>query len=726
MAEYTAYLERDEWIAQGISSNYTSARCKTSTDSEDDRESQEAEIDKKFIYAKSQTSQVLRFDNSDTAELNHPYLGSYGSTYKFPPFAITHSTYAIPADERPTLPQGVRLISYTPDYEDVSGWYEYLTGPKPGYFYYKTDPPLKVWKYRWITRKKEIGVPSITLTKDSTEVKTSHPWTGVIKVRYYYDRAPALRRKLKDNLIVEANYNFYLNPVGFDAASKEIDAFILPSEEGDYWAGPGRELWNELDCLICNPITGANADTTPPGGYEDSGSLVSLINSARITHPTECTYDCKEVCVSESLVLLAEDYANLLKTKIEEAPNITIENNLWNPHNYAFIVDLFGNPYSSGTYTSPNTPTGRMKEYIYDPELWYSDEAIYFEKFDFGIDPGEDAVREIAFAHFMETKKGLILNGNYDRGGSAIVKFSLWEIDRGKWVYKWVYVVVLEMYGPQQQVVRDCEIDYSTMPSPSFTCQPKCISKPCEWYQQIYGDETRGSNYYYLSPDIVMPCYVPWICSLREVLFYTELGGYKAGIAPQWGVSRGFGDVQHENPYIDLNEVNATIIWQMSDVIPFMIPGEYFYFIFIIAFGEDAPCQFLYGPSGYFETHCLTSGTILGCGYADGSQGGLGVAYDKNNSWVFNENFRWLVSYKGNSFWLRPSDFAKYDIGDRVFIYKDGEMQLQSKSIACKGKGLFTSWDEVQGVQLTSKNVTYSLDSEKDLVIPESLADRIG
>jgi hypothetical protein len=281
------------------------------------------------------------------------------------------------------------------------------------------------------------------------------------------------------------------------------------------------------------------------------------------------------------------------------------------------------------------------------------------------------------------------------------------------------------MYGPRQSVVRSCEVDSSTMPQPYFTCQPKCISKPCEWYQQIYGDQQDG-GYYYLSPDIVMPCYVPWICSLREVRFYTETMGFRASIEPQWGMVRGFGDVEHNNPYIDLNEVNATIIWQMSDVIPFMIPGEYFYFIFIISFGEDSPCQFLYGPSGYFETHCLTSGIILGCGYADGSKGGKGVSYDKDNDWVFDERFRWLVYYKGNEYWLRPSDFAEYDIGDRVFIYKDGEMQLQNKTIACKGKGTFKDWNEVQGIQLTSRNVTYTLDSDKDLIIPESLIDKIG
>ena len=115
----------------------------------------------------------------------------------------------------------------------------------------------------------------------------------------------------------------------------------------------------------------------------------------------------------------------------------------------------------------------------------------------------------------------------------------------------------------------------------------------------------------------------------------------------------------------------------------------------------------------------------LGCGYADGSEGGRDVEYNKGNSWVFNEKFKWLISFKSKEYWLSPSDFAKYDIGDRVFIYKQGEMELSNRTIACKGKGTFTSWDEVQGIQLTSRYVIYDL-SGSELIIPEKLANSIG
>ena len=412
MAEYVAYLEREEWVAPGISNTYTSARCKISVQSEDDRESQEAKIDKRYVYAKTQSIQTLRFHESDEAELQHPYLNSYGPTYKLPFF--TQHARPISGGAHSRLPQGVKLISYKPIYVEESGWYEYLTGPKTGKFYYKMTPPLKIWEYRWITHQKEVGIPNISFTIGETIVKASHPWTGTIRVQYYYDRASEIKQKLKDNLLVEAEYNFYLSPKGYDASSKTIDIFLLPSHTSTYWNNylgwVTYEHWQELDCLLCNPVAGMSSERTPPGGFEDKGNIVFQVNNARITHPTECTYNCKEVCVDPNVVRLAEDYANLIKSHIKQAPNITIDNHLWNPYNYAFVTDMLGNPLVTGSYTSPNTPSGRLSERIYDPELLYSDEVIYIGVFEKDEDPGEEAVKTAAFAYFMENKKGMILS----------------------------------------------------------------------------------------------------------------------------------------------------------------------------------------------------------------------------------------------------------------------------------------------------------------------------
>jgi len=677
MAEYTAYLERKQWIAPGISSNYTSAKCLTNVDSENDRESQEAKIDKRFVYAKSQTIQVLHFNSSDEAEFDYPYLGPCGKFYTTPLPAIS-SGNAIDIEslreyhrewckKHPKLPRGIKLLSYTPEYKEEAGWYEYLTGPRTGQLW-RHEPPLKKWKYKWVTNRVEVGIPTFSFTKGETLVKSSHPWTGIIQVEYYYDRAVDIKKKLKSKLSVQANYNFYMNPVGFDASGKEIDAFIMPAEDSSYWT----DDINEIDCLICNPITGAASERgeppTPP-----AGTMVDKINNARITHSTECTGDpVRSVLESEAMMKLSEDYANVLKKLIQYRPSITIDNSRWDPYNYTLnAADSIGLDNFTMPETDiflPSTPNDRIELYAnsYDNffsegttkrEFFSGDEIIFTKSYSKEEDPGEDKIEEIAFAYFMEIKKGLILNGNYDMAGAKSLKFAIWgkgtylEPEPEPGDFRWGYVVVLDIYRPNSDapVLEDEGV---TGVDHGFTCSPECISKPCEWYSEFgYG--------------AIFPCYVPWICALRSVTLFSESRTI-ASTAPQWGMERGFGDVDYPQPYIDLNEVNFTVSFSLSNVVIMMIPGEYFFFIYEVNFGEGMPCTYLYGPSGYFETHCMTSGIVRGC--ATDTHGGEGHEYDED--WAIDESLHWLVEYHSSKFWVRPLDFAKYNIGDRVLILK--------------------------------------------------------
>ena len=127
----------------------------------------------------------------------------------------------------------------------------------------------------------------------------------------------------------------------------------------------------------------------------------------------------------------------------------------------------------------------------------------------------------------------------------------------------------------------------------------------------------------------------------------------------------------------------------------------------------------------WFETQCWTSAIVQGCGLID-ENGNItegGYLEDFNDNWAGDEKLHWLVYFKGSLFWIKSSDFARYNIGDRVFIHKDGLSQYRDnqnnleQEPACR-------WPVGIGgvgkdVILDDSNVDYLIDKEKDIIIPQ-------
>ena len=380
-------------------------------------------------------------------------------------------------------------------------------------------------------------------------------------------------------------------------------------------------------------------------------------------------------------------------------------------------------------------------------------------------DPGIDAVKDAMITLSMQRKDGKVLGSDDwepepeyvgNLAGSDVLSFSRsnfsrgllsrqmtcrrkvydyyayyngdtseYEIDKDAFAVDYLNFYMITVAITYDDTVNECPEPINLPSNLDFTCSPECLNRPCEWYQPINETPKNKGDYYYLSPEIVMPCYVPWICALKSVVLFTEFGGRKAWTAPQFGLSRGFGDVDHENPYVDLKNVNFTVSWGITGLEPFMYPGEYFYFMYEVSFDENSPCQFLYGPHGYFETHCLTSGSVVGCGFQDGSYGGYGFERDDSLFWSFSPNFRWLIFYKGSQYWIKPSDYSYYSIGDRVFIFKSGSTVVGDSYIPCRTGDSFDVYDLYRGIPLSYTSVTYDLDVD-DRVVPLSLANVIG
>jgi len=116
----------------------------------------------------------------------------------------------------------------------------------------------------------------------------------------------------------------------------------------------------------------------------------------------------------------------------------------------------------------------------------------------------------------------------------------------------------------------------------------------------------------------------------------------------------------------------------------YLIPGEQA-FIFYKLRGVPE-----YYPLAYidFQTTIFTSATFIGCGlvkrtkvYANPVRPELGYSYEYlpyeggigetvQPEWTYETDYRICVSYRGANYWLKSTDFAPYEDGDRVFIAK--------------------------------------------------------
>lgn len=710
MGEYTAFLERKEWFAAGISNDFTSSKCETSN-KETGKADEIDDIDKLKFYSKSQFRESIRFHDSNKGILTYEYLGPCGAKRR--PFSPSYgSSYYVPPESTPEWPLGVQVLEYKQEYETESNWIEMLSGPKIGQLYKEYLFPDKTYKYKRVTVRRDLGLPNFTFNFESKEFTASRNWTGVVSVMYYYDFSGRYKEILKSQVRSPIEITTFLNPLGYDATGKEVDIFILPDEHHSFWTG--RSNWSELDCLLCNPITSGRIAWGERAGSSITTEYLELHNFARYTHITECTGPvCRQLYFSNALKKISANHAWTLELAIYNNPNL-LTSDTWNPYNE-------GNSF----------PDERIKSGVYDKQLKFTNENIFYVHYEVEDDPGENHIYGLSMAKWMAKAgcKANILNGNYDRFGASFRRFPIYVDAQTTLI---VYVVVADFYGPEENEIHEWNISETddVPPAPFFTCTPDCISEPCEWKQETWGEDEQTQ----LSQWIKMPCPVPWLCGLREVSFWTETKGWVASVKPEFGIKKAFGDVEGDNPYIDMSEVEFAVSWNLDAITPFMIPGEYFYFIYHVNFDNDSECQMLYGPSGYFETHCLTSGMIIGCGYEDGSEGGEGTEYDSSNSWVFNENFRWLVWFKGIKYWLRSSDFTKYRISERAFIYKnglseidDGDNVRHKADNKCRGMGLYHQrYDISSGEELSFSNVVYELDSASDILVPNNLAGYIG
>ncbi|SDO04658.1 Cysteine-rich secretory protein family protein [Desulfonauticus submarinus] len=130
-------------------------------------------------------------------------------------------------------------------------------------------------------------------------------------------------------------------------------------------------------------------------------------------------------------------------------------------------------------------------------------------------------------------------------------------------------------------------------------------------------------------------------------------------------------------------------------------------------------CRPIIWASSWFETKCFTSGFIQGAGLLENGQlieGGYLHHFQDN--WIGDKRLHWYVWFKGKLYWLQASDFNRYSLGERCFIFKNGKGILNNGLITTHG----CRWPTIdsEGEIASSQNVSYNLDTENDIIVPFS------
>ncbi len=283
-------------------------------------------------------------------------------------------------------------------------------------------------------------------------------------------------------------------------------------------------------------------------------------------------------------------------------------------------------------------------------------------------------------------------------------------------------------FGAERRIVYEGGEWKGEVERPDEPCAGEC-EKRIHWYQEYhieYSDWYQDESGIWKQKEIKVP--EPWlkfeinpteICSLREVVLMGEVSGLLAG----WYFS-GTGAIPEDNSLKFL--YNNPIILQvsLSDQKPF--PGELIQAWGLIDDFEIGQCNPLVLGWCYFETYCFTSAEVKGFVLVNEEGQVLERSYSNwtPDEWIGDERLRYEVLYKGKTYYLRASDWARYGVGGRCVIYKGGYSQTEEGlQEGCRGPvpGLFNGGILPQaGEPISDSNVSYELNEESDIIIPQT------
>lgn len=455
-----------------------------------------------------------------------------------------------------------------------------------------------------------------------------------------------------------------LCPKGYECKAQEITVYMLP--EGK----------NPIDCLLCVPA----CEELPFIEKDDLTffrlCLLEKLNWYRATHPADC--------VSEML-------------SMDRILNIEAQwqaENMKNMPEYGYYPEDISNILRQDGIS-----------FVYATQITAKKE--YEEEIDF--DTLCDDFAQQIFLKTYNCRQICNSDTSYNQVGIGLAK----KKQIGKVEYYLVIILINTDKSPQLPYI----------PKPKLNCAGECVEKV--HYKQHY-KEVRGwkegeyTTWKEPLPYIDFSFPIPPICSLEKIKLTFEVSPCSFEFSPQgkgpidnnlkfiWnGVSEATYKVEH-------NKITVTFSLKKAC----FVPGEW---IAVYAWlkGYENDCNPFLVAWNWFETPCWTSGIIQGCGLLDPNTEEVidgGYLQPFKYSYVGDDRLHYLVLFKGNLFWVKPTDFAEYKIGDRVFILKKG-LSLWKNAVCRYPVGETGSIS--QNRILSDANVSYFLDKTSDIIVPQ-------
>jgi hypothetical protein len=232
------------------------------------------------------------------------------------------------------------------------------------------------------------------------------------------------------------------------------------------------------------------------------------------------------------------------------------------------------------------------------------------------------------------------------------------------------HIVVFVADGEEQTA----EIPEFTGGLPALPCGYSCIRK-LQYFRRV--ETTGGAN-----PGTVLSDYItfkwrtPEVCNLWKV----QLGGDVRGVRATWLCGTGPGDqctgeippTKSLAPILGGKEME----FEMRDIPPY--PGELFtVWGWLHGMGTN-PCNPVLLVAGYYSHFCYTSGEIQAIRlYENGTVLDEITEGETPAGWVGDTRLAYLVNCEGTPITVKPTDFAGYQIGERVVIHKGGTHNMR-------------------------------------------------
>jgi hypothetical protein len=194
---------------------------------------------------------------------------------------------------------------------------------------------------------------------------------------------------------------------------------------------------------------------------------------------------------------------------------------------------------------------------------------------------------------------------------------------------------------------------------PASACSFKCVGH----IQYFVEERNRG---------VIFRIFVPEICQIYRLELIGEINGPRWATYCDW-LGPNLCSGQITGSWSDFG-ILAGKIFETNTVGNDPIPGEKFS---VYAYMKGAPvgeCNPVLLAQGYYAHSCLTSGEIekIQLVEDDGSVPDEKTSGSTPDSWVGDPRLCYLTWCEGQPLTIRPSDFYRYSVGERVFVHKGG------------------------------------------------------